>query len=246
MNIVTREKAKAEGMTKYFTGKPCKFGHLSERYTSNTRCITCAREYINSKEYKDKKSQYNKTYKINNKDKIREYQKKYRKEYFEQMDDEKKNSHRQKRMEYYYRVEADRRKIRTLTTEQLEKKREYNRKWRKKDWERYKSEPDYRCNKLIRNILQRTLEASKQGKHSSTHEVLGYTAKEFKKHIEKQFKKGMNWKNHGEWHVDHIYPISKLIEEGITDPQIINALTNLQPIWKYENLSKHNRITNLL
>ena len=31
--------------SRYFTGKPCKRGHVSERWTNNSICIECAREH---------------------------------------------------------------------------------------------------------------------------------------------------------------------------------------------------------
>ena len=34
-------QAKAEGSKKYYTGKPCKYGHLSERRTNNGTCVAC-------------------------------------------------------------------------------------------------------------------------------------------------------------------------------------------------------------
>lgn len=39
--VVTREQAKATGQTRFFTGKPCKHGHLSQRTTCNGGCIQC-------------------------------------------------------------------------------------------------------------------------------------------------------------------------------------------------------------
>jgi hypothetical protein len=36
-----REKARAAGQTRYFTGKPCKRGHIAERLTSNWKCVAC-------------------------------------------------------------------------------------------------------------------------------------------------------------------------------------------------------------
>jgi hypothetical protein len=30
--IISRAEAKARGLTRYFTGKPCKYGHIAERY----------------------------------------------------------------------------------------------------------------------------------------------------------------------------------------------------------------------
>ena len=40
MEIITQAEAKARGLGKYFTGKPCKHGHISERWTRGG-CIEC-------------------------------------------------------------------------------------------------------------------------------------------------------------------------------------------------------------
>ena len=39
--IVTRAEAKAAGLTRYFTGRPCQRGHLSQRRTVNHACTVC-------------------------------------------------------------------------------------------------------------------------------------------------------------------------------------------------------------
>lgn len=39
--IITRAEAKAAGLPRFFTGKPCKHGHLSQRTTANGGCIAC-------------------------------------------------------------------------------------------------------------------------------------------------------------------------------------------------------------
>lgn len=39
--VVSRRTAEARGLKRYFTGKPCKRGHLAERYTSNGKCVAC-------------------------------------------------------------------------------------------------------------------------------------------------------------------------------------------------------------
>lgn len=41
--LVTRAEAKAAGEKRYFTGKPCKYGHISEYYTSICQCVACSR-----------------------------------------------------------------------------------------------------------------------------------------------------------------------------------------------------------
>lgn len=41
--LVSRAEAKAAGAKRYFTGKPCKRGHISEYYTSICQCVACSR-----------------------------------------------------------------------------------------------------------------------------------------------------------------------------------------------------------
>lgn len=43
VHIIERRRAKALGMLRYFTGKPCKYGHFDERRTSIGHCVTCLR-----------------------------------------------------------------------------------------------------------------------------------------------------------------------------------------------------------
>lgn len=42
--IVTLEKAREHRLARYFTGKPCKRGHVEERNTSDRCCVACNRE----------------------------------------------------------------------------------------------------------------------------------------------------------------------------------------------------------
>ena len=51
----------------------------------------------------------------------------------------------------------------------------------------------------------------------------------------------MTWDNYGEWHVDHIRPISNFTL--IDDPEFKEcwALSNLQPLWSIDNFSKSPR-----
>jgi len=39
--VSTRSEARAKGHKKYFTGKICKHGHISQRYVSNGICCNC-------------------------------------------------------------------------------------------------------------------------------------------------------------------------------------------------------------
>ena len=70
MEVVSREVAKSLKMKRYFTGKPCKYGHLSERLVSTTRCVECIRDYkeVNAGHI----SEYGRTYINENKDVLAE------------------------------------------------------------------------------------------------------------------------------------------------------------------------------
>lgn len=44
MEKITRMDAAKSQLRRYFTGKPCVRGHISERYTLNGDCIQCVSE----------------------------------------------------------------------------------------------------------------------------------------------------------------------------------------------------------
>jgi hypothetical protein len=52
MQIISRAEAKAKGLNRYFTGKPCKHGHVAERKVFNATCVECERATI--KKYREK------------------------------------------------------------------------------------------------------------------------------------------------------------------------------------------------
>ena len=87
-------------------------------------------------------------------------------------------------------------------------------------------------------ILNRTLYYLGTEKEGHTGEMLGYSAVELKHRIESQFKEGMTWENYGEWDIDHIRPLTSF--DKTSNPSEVNALSNLQPLWKEENIAKYN------
>lgn len=51
MEVISREKAKKEGLKFYFTGKQCKNGHIEPRYVCNKYCSKCsASSYVENKD----------------------------------------------------------------------------------------------------------------------------------------------------------------------------------------------------
>ena len=130
-----------------------------------------------------------------------------------------------------------------------EKAKAQHKAWAKKHRPAYhkrrmENEPDYALGFRIRDILSRTLRASKCiASVKSAERQLGYTTRELRDHLESKFTDGMSWENRGDWHIDHIKPISLMVSEGITDPSVVNALVNLQPLWAYDNQSKGAKYT---
>lgn len=41
MEIISRKEALEKGLPRYFTGKPCKHGHVAEKISSNGTCCAC-------------------------------------------------------------------------------------------------------------------------------------------------------------------------------------------------------------
>lgn len=189
----TRKEALERGFSRYYTGKPCKKGHIDVRFARNGNCETCHDDY--------KKQWYE-----DNKEAIRE---------------------RNKQL-YKDNGEAIRGRNKQWREDNREAIREYQR-------DRYCGNLDYRMSCIIRSMLRRVLIGDKS---ESTFELIGYTTDELILDIENKMLEGMTWDNYGEWHIDHIHPVSVYLKDGETDPSVINALDNLQPLWAADNLSK--------
>lgn len=88
-----RKSAKAAGETYYYTGKPCKHGHIAARQTSSGGCVTCSSELskrpdqiikrrlgINAhyQRNKEAKLQYGKEYRERNREKFSQWMAEWR------------------------------------------------------------------------------------------------------------------------------------------------------------------------
>lgn len=66
-----RREAKAQGLEKYNTGKPCKNGHLADRYTITGICTECQKEKNkNADKSKIIRKPHDQTYYEKNKERI--------------------------------------------------------------------------------------------------------------------------------------------------------------------------------
>jgi hypothetical protein len=71
----TRAEALASNGSRYFTGKPCKVGHLAPRRASDAICILCSKEkHLRNREAK---LDYAKRYRNENKEKVQQSMHKY-------------------------------------------------------------------------------------------------------------------------------------------------------------------------
>ncbi len=52
--VITRKEARTKGLKRYFTGVPCKHGHISERFVVNCLCYTCRKWSRRSAECRSK------------------------------------------------------------------------------------------------------------------------------------------------------------------------------------------------
>lgn len=57
MLLISRDEAKSKGLYRYYTGKPCKKGHISQRYVSNMGCVECRNVLTENLEYRKKRKE---------------------------------------------------------------------------------------------------------------------------------------------------------------------------------------------
>lgn len=156
------------------------------------------------------------------------------KEYDKKRYDEKREEILEKKKEYHVGNRYD----------ILKKKKEYRKdpevKEREKEWRQNNKE---RFNILMkkykkknphsvawRSILHSALKRLGSFKQDHTINMLGYSAKDLKYHIESLFTEGMSWDNYGEWQIDHIIPVVTFTQDD--DVKVVCALENLRPLWK--------------
>jgi len=187
----------------------------------------------NKKKIKLRSKSYNK----NNKEKIKLYVKKYREDNKEKLKikqkeyrEDNKEKIKAYRKEYYQNNKEKSKRYRENNKEKI------NERMRKYSKDRKKTDPLF---KLTCNLKTRTSLAFKNKKwikNGGSEQLLGIDYERCKLHLERQFTKGMNWSNHGEWHIDHIIPLASAPNE--IELRKLCHYTNLQPLWAFDNMSK--------
>lgn len=79
MEIITRQEAIAQGLRHYFTGKPCRHGHMSARYVTSG-CVECAKKNAreSAKRNPERRAEINRNYYWRTVEHQRKRNKKYR------------------------------------------------------------------------------------------------------------------------------------------------------------------------
>jgi len=145
---------------------------------------------------------------------------------------------KEKRKEYnkkYYEENKEKLKenVRKYYQENKKRKIEYERKRQREKWQ---NDPMYRMIMNQRRSVRRFLKANKYTKNISTEKLLGCSPEELREHLRKQYQQGMTDENYGEWHIDHIIPLSSAKSQEEVDK--LFHYTNLQPLWAIDNLKK--------
>lgn len=219
ISIITKEDAKAAGLKHFFTGAPCAQGHIAKRLVNSGKCAECRR--LKSARERASNPDYFSDYRMINRERFAEY-----------LSEWKRNNPD--------RCAAYKAKWKSANKEQM--RLYFTRYFR----EKYSADPAFRCIQNVRSRYQIALRRAKLGKSGPLQPSLGYSGYELMAHLERQFDRGMSWDNRGDWHIDHIIPISQYLAEGVTDPAVINRLSNLRPVWAKENLRKGAKQTSLL
>jgi len=160
------------------------------------------------------KKKYQKNYYLNNRDELKSGQKNY---YL---------NNRDERKEYQKKYQKKNRKKINKTKNKYQKNR-------------LKADICYKIAHNLRGRLYRTIKNNQ--KSGSAVRDLGCSISELKKHLELLFKPGMSWDNYGEWHIDHIIPLSRFDLTNSIEFKEACSYTNLQPLWASENFIKSNK-----
>ncbi len=222
-------------------------------------CLNCGKEVPNNRrKYCSTKcgdQYYNRKYNIENRDRLIFNKREYRKKHPEKT--KKYSEDNKERTDQYYQdnKESIKKKSKKYYKENKEKKLkyavEYGRKNRKrisayhKEWE--SRDPLHKVNRSIACCMRNSLKRrgiSKRRRHWE--DLVGYSKKDLKDHLESLFTEGMTWDNYGKngWHIDHIIAKSFFTFASTDDVEFKYcwSLYNLQPLWEKDNLEKNDKL----
>ena len=244
MELLNRTDALSLGLQRYYTGKPCKYEHDSERYAKTGICVECTRgrkgwnrkplgvafygPFIDRETAQAqglnqffvaevcKKGHVSTRY-ANGSGCVQCAKARANKW--------KKDNHEQHR--------ANCRALEGTPAVQARRRREV---------ERREADPARRAVNRIRCLLRTTITKYGGRKAAKSEILLGCTIEEARAHLESQFQPGMSWGNHGKWHIDHIRPCASFGDmTSLEEQKKCCHYTNLQPLWALDNILKSDK-----
>ena len=217
MDIIARKDALTQGLTHYFTGKPCKRGHLAMRYASTKSCVECSAAHNAAflAANPGKSTEYSQRWQVKNPDKVK-------------ATEARRVRHRTDEVrsrEFAYRQRTK------------EQRRAYRRQWQAN---RMATDTVFHFRSNLASLINTAIRKQFGSKASRTHDTIGCTVTELRQHLETQFIDGMTWQNYGKhgWHVDHIRPCASFDLKDPEQQRQCFHYTNLQPLWAVDNIRK--------
>ena len=244
--FISRAQAKDQGIAQFVTGKPCKYAHLTARYTKTGICVGCteARTIARAKRTHGgapKSAQLHQP----------EFERRIRQHFGDRYDlseaiytgwDNKvavtclKHNHTWQafpgnimRGHGCPECDRDRKRVeRPLTkAERCKRSRDNN--------------PMWPMINTLRQRVHKAVKAQRSYKGSRTRELIGCSYQELRNHLASQFEPGMSWDNHGEWEIDHIRPVASFDLSDLREQEKCFHFSNLQPLWRAANRKKSDK-----
>jgi hypothetical protein len=180
------------------------------------------------KENKIDKSEYNKNYYQNNRQRLLSNQKKYNQDnreerliYLKKWREEHPTAHK----EY---VQDNRDRINTLTRKSRQIRRD--------------TDEGYVFRQNMTSLISKFMRNPGKG-ISKAEDYLGCSIKQLRYYIESQFKEGMTWENYGEiWEIDHIIPCTSFNLASEEERKICFHYTNMRPLEWMQNRTNQKEV----
>lgn len=228
------------------TCKVCRSRIAKERREANYEIQRAREKYRESlipkevikerdRKFKEKNPEYHKEYsKQHYKDNIEQY-KANKKKFEENNPDYQREYAKQYRKQNIEKIREQNRLYRLNNIEQF---RERDRVYKKL---KANNNPSFRLTECVRSSINRSLQSVNC---IGTMRYLDYTIEDLRYNIESKFLEGMSWNNQGDWHIDHIIPISYFNYDSPKHPEFIFcwSLFNLRPLWAEDNMHKNNKL----
>jgi len=142
--------------------------------------------------------------------------------------------------------EANRKKLCQISRDYYETNRErllqYQKDWKESnpnyERDRYRNDVAFRLRRIVSARVSAALGSDKSCR---TIKLLGCDADHLKRHLESQFKDGMDWGQRGLWHVDHHLPLAAFDLTDLKQQRYAFHWSNLSPLWAEENQRKSDK-----